>query len=56
MSVIRMVKMFGWGKKMSALIDEKREVELTWIWWNKMYSVINLNLQFRVFFGFPPKL
>lgn len=50
MSVIRMVKMFGWEKKMSELIDEKREVELTWIWWNKMYSVANLNLQFRVFF------
>lgn len=50
MSVIRMIKMFGWERRMSALIDEKREIELTWVWWNKMYSVVNTNLQFRTFF------
>ncbi|KAG6894564.1 hypothetical protein C0993_011221, partial [Termitomyces sp. T159_Od127] len=30
MSVIRMIKMFGWEEKMAERIDEKREVELTW--------------------------
>lgn len=49
MSVIRMVKMFGWEKKMATQIDEKREIELTWVWWNKVYSLSTLNFQFRVF-------
>ncbi|KAG6874832.1 hypothetical protein C0993_012016, partial [Termitomyces sp. T159_Od127] len=30
MSVIRMIKMFGWEEKMAERIDEKREVELAW--------------------------
>ncbi|KAF8068839.1 P-loop containing nucleoside triphosphate hydrolase protein [Lyophyllum atratum] len=46
MSVIRMIKMFGWEKKMSERIDEKRELELYWVWWNKIYSLATLNFQF----------
>lgn len=49
MSVIRMVKMFGWEKKMATQIDEKREIELTWVLWNKVYSISTLNFQFRCF-------
>ncbi|KAG6888553.1 hypothetical protein C0995_007425 [Termitomyces sp. Mi166 len=46
MSVIRMIKMFGWEKKMAERIDEKREAELTWVWWNKIYSLLTMNFQF----------
>ncbi|KAG5644693.1 hypothetical protein DXG03_007916 [Asterophora parasitica] len=46
-SVIRMVKMFGWEKKMSERIDEKREAELTWVWWSKFYTLITMIFQFR---------
>jgi hypothetical protein len=31
-----MVKLFGWEKKMSASLKEKREEELTWIWKDKV--------------------
>ncbi|KAG6849488.1 hypothetical protein H0H93_008015 [Arthromyces matolae] len=39
MSVIRMIKMFGWEENMAERIDEKREVELSWVFWNKVYSL-----------------
>ncbi|KAG5644694.1 hypothetical protein DXG03_007917 [Asterophora parasitica] len=48
MGVIRMIKMFGWENKMSQLIDEKREVELTWLWWSKIYGLCTMNFQFRI--------
>ena len=32
MNVIRMVKMFGWERKIQGRIDERREVELKWVW------------------------
>jgi hypothetical protein len=32
MNVIRMVKMFGWERKIQSRIDEKREAELKWVW------------------------
>ena len=31
-----MVKLFGWEKKMSASLKEKREEELEWIWKDKV--------------------
>ncbi|GLB42122.1 putative P-loop containing nucleoside triphosphate hydrolase protein [Lyophyllum shimeji] len=46
MSVIRMIKMFGWETKMSERIDEKREVELYWVFWNKIYSLTTMNFHF----------
>ncbi|KII94420.1 hypothetical protein PLICRDRAFT_36691 [Plicaturopsis crispa FD-325 SS-3] len=39
MSVIRMIKLFGWEKKMSDRLDEKRQDELTTILRRKMYTV-----------------
>ncbi|KAF9462732.1 P-loop containing nucleoside triphosphate hydrolase protein [Collybia nuda] len=48
MSVIRMIKMFGWERKMSAQINEKREVELIWVWWNKVYTFTNMNFHFFI--------
>ncbi|KAJ7838629.1 hypothetical protein B0H14DRAFT_2788979 [Mycena olivaceomarginata] len=38
MNVVRMIKMFGWEKQMKERIAEKREAELTWIWWRKVLS------------------
>lgn len=32
MNVIRMVKLFGWERKMNERVAEKREEELIWIW------------------------
>lgn len=32
MSVIRMIKMFGWERKMNEKISQKREEELVWVW------------------------
>ncbi|KAJ7323675.1 hypothetical protein DFH08DRAFT_917047 [Mycena albidolilacea] len=31
-------EMFGWEKQMKERIAEKREAELTWIWWRKVLS------------------
>ncbi|EIM80365.1 uncharacterized protein STEHIDRAFT_162782 [Stereum hirsutum FP-91666 SS1] len=42
LSVIRMIKMFGWERKMSQHIDEKREIEMNWIFWNKAYGLLTV--------------
>lgn len=39
MSVIRMVKLFGWEGKMSTRLDKKREEELQWVWTSRMYNL-----------------
>lgn len=31
-SVVRMVKLFGWESKIAAKIDEVRNDELVWLW------------------------
>ncbi|KIM54250.1 hypothetical protein SCLCIDRAFT_1222221 [Scleroderma citrinum Foug A] len=41
MNVLRMIKLFGWEKKMNEQISEKREVELTWIWNFKLLDLVN---------------
>jgi len=41
MNVLRMIKLFGWEKKMNEQIREKREVELTWIWKFKLLDLAN---------------
>lgn len=52
MLVIRMVKMFGWEGRMSERIDEKREIELQWVWWTKVYSLVTLSFQCVLFLCF----
>ncbi|KAG6907175.1 hypothetical protein DXG01_010261 [Tephrocybe rancida] len=42
MSAVRMVKMFRWEKQILDRIDEKRDIEVGWIWWSKIYEEINL--------------
>ncbi|KAJ7081163.1 multidrug resistance-associated ABC transporter [Mycena belliarum] len=45
MSMIRMIKMFGWEEQMQQKIQEKRNVELNWIWWEKMAFMANALLR-----------
>ncbi|KAF8803422.1 multidrug resistance-associated ABC transporter [Phlegmacium glaucopus] len=40
LGVLRMVKLFGWERKMSQTINEKREEELKWIWKDKMLTLL----------------
>lgn len=44
MTVIRMIKLFGWEKTTSGKIDNRREEELTWLWRRRM-----LNFASRMF-------
>ncbi|KAF9521634.1 hypothetical protein CPB83DRAFT_865377 [Crepidotus variabilis] len=39
--VLRMIKMFGWGKKMKESLDTTREEELKWIFKDKMTILLN---------------
>ncbi len=41
MNVLRMVKLFGWEKKMDDKIAEKRDEELVWIKKRKMLDLLN---------------
>lgn len=34
---------------MAKSINEKREIELSWVWWNKVYSLLTMNFQFSGF-------
>lgn len=49
MNVLRMIKLFGWEKKMNEIIDEKRNKELTWIWKRQILELINGNLKYYLF-------
>ncbi|KIO02467.1 hypothetical protein M404DRAFT_9898 [Pisolithus tinctorius Marx 270] len=53
MSALRMIKLFGWEKKMNERICEKREVELVWTWKYRLLDLANNTLkatQFRYSF------
>lgn len=41
MSVLRMIKLFGWERRVKENVAEKREIELGWIWKRKMLNLIN---------------
>ncbi|KAJ6461033.1 multidrug resistance-associated ABC transporter [Mycena sanguinolenta] len=42
MTVLRMIKMFGWEKQVYEKISEKRAEELTAIWWRKILYTISM--------------
>ncbi|KAF7973519.1 hypothetical protein HWV62_14938 [Athelia sp. TMB] len=44
MNVLRMVKLFGWEKKMNERISEKREDELHYIWKQRILEVCTTNI------------
>ncbi|PPQ81919.1 hypothetical protein CVT24_010441 [Panaeolus cyanescens] len=39
--VLRMIKLFGWEKKMSRSLNDKREEELVWVWKSKVIELLN---------------
>jgi hypothetical protein len=41
MNVLRMIKLFGWEKKMDENVSEKREEELQWIWRRQVLDLIS---------------
>ncbi len=45
MNVVRMIKLFGWEKKMEEKIVEKREEELVWLWKRQVLDLINGNIK-----------
>lgn len=49
MNVLRMVKLFGWEKKMNEKVAEKRDEELIWIWRRLVLDLINGNLKYVYF-------
>ncbi|KAF8885698.1 multidrug resistance-associated ABC transporter [Gymnopilus junonius] len=46
--VLRMIKLFGWEKKMSDTLKEKREDELSWVWKDKMTNLTNDVINFFI--------
>uniref|UniRef100_A0A8H7XP05 P-loop containing nucleoside triphosphate hydrolase protein n=1 Tax=Psilocybe cubensis TaxID=181762 RepID=A0A8H7XP05_PSICU len=46
--VLRMVKMFGWENRMRAILDEKREEELVWLWRDKLINLTNEVINFII--------
>ena len=46
MNVLRMIKLFGWEKKMDERIAEKRENELLYIWKRQILDLINGSLKY----------
>ena len=45
MSLLRMIKLFGWEGKISERLREKREDELVWIKQGRIWSLVNMNLK-----------
>ncbi|KIO07506.1 hypothetical protein M404DRAFT_24002 [Pisolithus tinctorius Marx 270] len=48
MNALRMIKLFGWEKKMNERICEKREVELVWTWKYRLLDLANNTLNFVI--------
>ncbi|KDR68699.1 hypothetical protein GALMADRAFT_146052 [Galerina marginata CBS 339.88] len=46
--VLRMIKLFGWEKKTSDAIRDKRDEELEWIWKDKMTNLLNGVINFII--------
>lgn len=45
MNVIRMIKLFGWESKMSALLDEKRTEELKYVQRSRFVELANMTVR-----------
>ena len=41
MSVLRMIKLFGWERRVKETVAEKREIELGWVWKRKVLNLAN---------------
>lgn len=51
MNVLRMVKLFGWEKKMGDRIATKREEELIWIKKRNFLDLLNQIIKYALRFG-----
>ncbi|THU91650.1 ATP-binding cassette transporter [Dendrothele bispora CBS 962.96] len=40
MNLLRMIKLFGWERKMTEKVDDKREQELTWLWKRELMDLM----------------
>jgi hypothetical protein len=45
MNVIRMIKQFGWEKRMFDKIGAKRDEELVWIRWRRIINVLSFTVK-----------
>ncbi|KAJ6460983.1 P-loop containing nucleoside triphosphate hydrolase protein [Mycena sanguinolenta] len=52
MTVLRMIKMFGWETQIHKIIREKREEELIWIWYRKLMSTASWVVKYVSLFVF----
>ncbi|KAK0487292.1 P-loop containing nucleoside triphosphate hydrolase protein [Armillaria novae-zelandiae] len=48
MSMLRMIKMFGWEPRMKDQIDERRVEELTYVRWNKILVLLTAHVNFLI--------
>ncbi|KAG9126177.1 hypothetical protein FRC07_004584 [Ceratobasidium sp. 392] len=46
MNVIRMIKLFGWEKKIKDQVEEKREEELRWYKKRQFLGLVNMNINY----------
>lgn len=44
-NVIRMIKLFGWEKKIKAQVEEKRDEELHWYKKRQILGLVNMNIK-----------
>ena len=45
MNVLRMIKLFGWERKVGEQVEERREDELKLVWKRKLLDLANSNLK-----------
>lgn len=45
MNVLRMIKLFGWERKVNGQVEEKREEELRLLWKRKLLELASNNLK-----------
>jgi len=51
MNVIRMIKLFGWEKKIKSQVEEKREEELKWYKKRQILGLVNSNIKCVVLYS-----
>jgi hypothetical protein len=50
MSVLRMIKLFGWESKMNQRLADRREDELRWIWKQNLLEIANGLIKYVISF------
>jgi hypothetical protein len=48
LNVIRMVKQFGWEEEVKKQIETHRVEELKWIFWGKIYNLVNIVVKYAL--------